>query len=258
MIQAFPGAEAVADAAALAFQSACESAIQARGGFAVVLSGGSTPRLLFQKLSDPPFRDTIDWSHVALFWGDERSVPPSHADSNFRMARETLIDRVPIPSDQVYRMQGESQDLARAASEYQNDIARSFDVPPDGAPPSFDLVLLGLGTDAHTASLFPGSPALEDTQSWVVSNPAPSLDTYRLTFTARLINAARQVLFLVAGSEKSEALRNVLSEPKDHQNLPAQLIQPVTGELSWFVDEAALGDLPESVTVEREQDDPGR
>jgi 6-phosphogluconolactonase len=238
----FPDAEAVSRAAAEAFAARAAQAVAARGRFAVLLSGGSTPRRMYQLLADPPLRDRVDWGRVEVFWGDERPVPPDHPDSNYRMAYEALLSKVPVPPAQVHRMEAGRADRDAAAREYQAAIARAFGVPDSGQPPAFDLALLGLGPDGHTASLFPGTAALHEKGRWVVVNHVPRLATDRMTVTAPVLNRAREVLFLVAGADKVEPLAEVLEGPRDPERLPAQLIQP-EGRLGWFVDAAAAARL---------------
>src|SRR5205807_8375702 len=187
----------------------------ARGRFTVALSGGPTPRRLFQILAEVPFRDQVDWDKVEFFWGDERSAPPDHKDSNYRMASEALLQRIPVPITRIHRMQAERADRDVAAREYQAELARVFGVAADGEPPVFDLVLLGMGPDAHTASLFPGTTALKETTRWVVPNYVPKFSTYRLTMTPRILNRAAQVMFLVAGPDKAAPLAEVLEGPSD-------------------------------------------
>ncbi|MFQ5757382.1 MAG: 6-phosphogluconolactonase [Acidiferrobacterales bacterium] len=218
-------------------------AIDVRDRFSVALSGGSTPQYLYQLLAEPPLRQQIIWGKAEVFWGDERAVPPEHADSNYRMARDTLLCRVDSPDTQIHRMPAERKDLENAAWDYQVEIARVFGIDPDAEPPRLDIVLLGLGADGHTASLFPYTEALKEETRWVVSNYAPSLDSYRLTMTTRILNHARHVMFLVAGEDKADALRQVLEGPANPNRLPAQLIRPEQGELTWFVDEPAASKL---------------
>jgi 6-phosphogluconolactonase len=217
--------------------------VVARGKFTVALSGGSTPKRLYQILSEAPHRDTIDWSKVEIFWGDERSVAPDHADSNYRMASEAMLTRLPIPAERVHRMQAERQDRDKAAQDYQNEIARVFGVSPTGEPPVFDLILLGMGPDAHTASLFPGTTALKEMSKWVVPNWVEKFKTFRLTMTRPIINKARQVLFLVAGKDKTDPLLKVFCGPSDPHTYPSQLICPTTGQLTWYLDVAAVAGL---------------
>jgi 6-phosphogluconolactonase len=239
----FADAEAVSQAAAREFARSATESVVARGKFTVALSGGSTPKRLYQILSEAPHRDTIDWSKVEIFWGDERSVAPDHADSNYRMASEAMLTRLPIPAERVHRMQAERQDRDKAAQDYQNEIARVFGVSPTGEPPVFDLILLGMGPDAHTASLFPGTTALKEMSKWVVPNWVEKFKTFRLTMTRPMINKARQVLFLVAGKDKTDPLLKVFCGPSDPNTYPSQLICPTTGQLTWYLDVAAIAGL---------------
>ncbi len=238
-IQRFEDALAISRAAASEFVRLAADAIRERGMFSVALSGGSTPKRMFEILADPPLSERVDWSRVHVFWGDERSVPADHEDSNFRMAREALLSRVPIPADHVHRMQAEREDKVAAASDYAHEIARVFGCAPDGKPPVFDLVLLGMGPDGHTASLFPETEALGERSRWVVPNFVPKFDTYRMTLSAPFLSNGREILFLVAGADKASVLAEVLEGPRDSQRLPSQLIEPTGGSLRWFVDRAA-------------------
>jgi 6-phosphogluconolactonase len=234
-------AEQVCRRAAEEFVVRAGEAIAERGRFLVALSGGSTPQRLYQLLAEPAFRDRIDWPKVLIFWGDERCVPPDHKDSNFRMADEALLRKVPLLPQNVHRMQAERDDREQAASDYEAEIAQAA----GGAdtPAVFDLVLLGLGPDGHTASLFPHSTALEERERWVVANYVARFNTYRLTMTAPILNAARQVLFLVVGRDKAATLVEVIGGPRDPARLPAQLIRPSNGELEWLLDRAAAARL---------------
>jgi len=241
----------VADQAALAQEAAkrvvaiAEEAGARCGRFTVALAGGSTPKRLYSLLADEPYCTRLPWRETHLFWGDERAVPPEHPDSNFGMARATLLSRVPIPANQVHRMQAERVDLDAAANEYEAEIARTFAAQPLDEPPAFDLVLLGLGTDGHTASLFPYTPALRETKRWVAPNYIPELKANRLTLTIPILNRAAMILFLVSGIEKAMALQAVIEGPRDPEQLPAQLIRPVAGRLAWLVDQAAASRLGE-------------
>jgi len=235
--------EAVCRNAADEFVRCVAAAVATRGHFSVALSGGSTPKRLYELLAERPFRDEIDWTRLEIFWGDERPVPPNHADSNYGMTRRALLSRVPLPEGRIHRLRGEAPDLDAAAREYEEEIARVLDESPGGEPPRLDLVLLGLGPDAHTASLFPNTAALRESGRWVVANDVEKLDTRRLTMTALLLNRARRVLFLVAGRDKMEALAGVLEGEFDPERRPAQLIRPQAGELIWLADEASLAGL---------------
>jgi 6-phosphogluconolactonase len=162
------------------------------------------------------------------------------------MAREALLDALPLGDGQVFRMKGEATDLPAAAQAYQQDLAELFGVPAEGAPPAFDLVLLGLGDDGHTASLFPHTSAIAEAERWVVANPVPKLDTVRLTLTASILNRARRTIFLVVGASKALALARIVEGPREAESYPAQLIAPQAGELLWLVDEAAASELSDS------------
>lgn len=236
----------VADAAALARQAAdlfrqrAEENIAQKGRFTVALSGGSTPKAMFALLASEPYRHAIDWAKVYFFWGDERCVPPDHADSNYRMTNETLLSRVPIPAQNVFRMHGEMEP-AEAAREYSVQL-RQFS-QSDSAP-RFDLVFLGMGADGHTASLFPGTTALHaGADTIAVENYVEKFKTYRITLTAATINQARTIIFLIAGADKAAPLREVLKGAYQPELYPSQLIQPHDGMLIWMVDEAAAGEL---------------
>jgi 6-phosphogluconolactonase len=239
-----PDASALARTAAELFVRHARAAVEARGRFAVALSGGSTPRALFNRLAgDAELRDALPWNQTHLFWGDERCVPPDSPESNYRMAREALLDLVPIPPENVHpmvRAMGEPAELALA---YEQELERAFALDDD-EPPTFDLVLLGMGADGHTASLFPHSPALGERRRRVVANWIDKLSAFRITLTAPVFNAARAVVFLVSGADKAQTLARVLHAPYDHFELPAQLVDPQAGTLVWLVDRAADGMLP--------------
>ncbi|MBI2883011.1 MAG: 6-phosphogluconolactonase [Candidatus Methylomirabilis oxyfera] len=243
----------VADQAALAQEAAkrvvaiAEEAVARCNRFTVALSGGSTPKRLYSLLAAEPYCTRLPWRGTHLFWGDERAVSPDHPDSNFGMARAALLSRVPIPANQVHRMRAERADLDEAAGEYQAEIARMFAAQPPDEPPAFDLILLGLGPDGHTASLFPYTRALRETRWWVASNYIPELKANRLTLTPPILNRAATILFLVSGADKAAALQAVLEGPPDPERLPAQLIRPVAGRLAWLVDQAAASRLGEKV-----------
>jgi 6-phosphogluconolactonase len=245
-LQTFTDAEAVSQAAAREFVRCANDAIGGRGRFTVALSGGSTPKRLYQILADAPYKGTIDWSKIEVFWGDERCVSPEHSDANFHTANEALLKKIVIPASHVHRMQAEREDRDTAARDYQNDIARVFGVDANGPPPAFDLILLGMGPDGHTASLFPHSTALGETGKWVVANYVAKFATqgvpHRLTMTRPMINAAREVLFLVAGADKKDPLFEVITGPPDSARLPSQLIRPA-GNLVYFADQAAVARL---------------
>ena len=236
-IKVLPDPAAVAREAAERVIRAANEAIDLSDRFTIALSGGSTPRALHQLLAAEPMRSRIDWTKVQVFFGDERCVPPDHPDSNYRMARETLLNKVPIPGDNVYRMRGEV-DPNEAAKEYGRMLKEKF------GDEGLDLVLLGLGEDGHTLSLFPGTAAVSETHHRCVANYAEHSTTgksWRITLTAPFVNRSREVIFLVAGAGKTNALSQVLEGPRDPQRLPAQLIEPASGRLTWLVDAAAAG-----------------
>lgn len=213
-----------------------ERCIAERGRFDWALAGGKTPEALYRLLAGPPLAARIDWTRVHFFWSDERCVPPEHPDSNYRMARENLLDHVTPPRGNVHRLRGELPPPL-AASRYEQELAAL--AAPSGIP-RFDLILLGMGADGHTASLFPGSSALAENKRWVVATSIAGRDVARLTFTLPLLNAAAHVLFLVAGADKARALAQP-STPDDPERLPAHRVQPAAGELTWLVDaEAAV------------------
>jgi 6-phosphogluconolactonase len=251
-IRIFADVEALSEAAAHEFVRCAGEAIAARGRFTVALSGGSTPKRLYQLLTAEPFRSRVDWGRVECFWGDERCVPPDHPDSNYRMAREAMLAHLSIPAEHVHRIEAERSDRDAAARDYETVLAGVFGVRAGVEPPALDLILLGMGPDGHTASLFPHTQALNETKRWVVPNHVPQLNTDRLTLTRPILNRAREVLFLLAGADKAERLAEVLAGPADPLRLPAQSIQP-DGQLLWFVDRAAAARLPSSLARENMQ-----
>jgi len=205
------------------------------GKFSVALSGGSTPKAMFQILAEKPFANSLPWQSIYFFWGDERCVPPDHPDSNFRMANEALLARVPIPRENIFRIPAEDEDPHRAATRYEETLRNFF----KEETPHFDLVFLGMGPDGHTASLFPKSEALHRNDRVAVANYVEKFQSWRITLTAETINRARNVIFLIAGADKAPALQKVLEGTSDLEQYPSQLIQPYFGALLWLVDEAA-------------------
>jgi 6-phosphogluconolactonase len=231
----YPDHPSLVDGAATFIAGLAVESIAARGCFTIALSGGSTPRPVFARLAAADCAERIDWRQVHVFFSDERCVPPDDAASNYRMAREALLDHVPLPPGNVHRVRGE-EDPALAALAYEQDLQRSFRT---SVIPAFDLICLGMGDDGHTASLFPGTAALREHERWVVAQYVAVARAWRVTFTATLINAARHILFLVEGAGKSETLRRVLEGAYQPDVLPAQLIQPISGQVHWLVDAAA-------------------
>ena len=235
----FDDAESVARAAAARVAELARESIGARGLFTIALSGGSTPRRVYELLAGEEFREGIDWPNVHVFFGDERMVPPDSAESNYRMANEALLARVPLPPENIHRIDGVG-DAAANASAYELEMRGLFG---DAEWPRLDLVLLGMGDDGHTASLFPGTAVLNETRLWVAPNWVEKLGAWRVTLTAPVINAARHVTFLVNGAGKAARLREVLKGERDPSRLPSQLIRPSDGTLEWFVDRAAAAGL---------------
>jgi 6-phosphogluconolactonase len=212
------------------------------GRFIVALSGGSTPKAMFSVLAEKPYADSLPWARIHFFWGDERCVPPDHAESNYRMAHEALLAKVPVPPENVHRVPAEDTDPQHAAAAYADTIARFFQTAV-GDFPRFDLILLGMGADGHTASLFPGTPALRIHDRIVVANFVEKFHAHRISFTAQTINSALNVLFLVAGKDKALALKEVIAGVRNVSQYPSQLIEPNYGTLLWLVDEAAASML---------------
>ena len=230
----------VADPAEIA-REAAERVIAAAGRaaeegrtFSLALAGGGTPKALYELLATDPYQSRLDWLRVEVFFGDERTVPPDHKDSNYRMAREALLSKVPIPGDNVYRMAGE-RDPNEAAKEYGRMLKEKF------GEGGLDVVLLGMGDDGHTASLFPETEALDEARHRCMANFVPKLNTWRLTLTAPFINRSRDVIVLVSGAGKAQRLQEVLEGPPDPKRLPAQLIRPAAGRMTWIVDAPAAG-----------------
>jgi 6-phosphogluconolactonase len=231
----FPGAAELAREAARRFAEQAEACAKYAGRCAVALSGGSTPKAMFQILAEKPYADTIPWRSIYFFWGDERCVPPDHADSNYRTADETLLSQVPIPRENIFRIPAEDEDHERAAANYSETLRKFF----GEERPSFDLVFLGMGADGHTASLFPGTRALHVNDRIAVANYVEKFQSWRITLTAATINRARNIIFLVAGADKAPALKEVIEGPRNPELYPSQLIEPSNGSLLWMVDEAA-------------------
>ena len=234
MIQSFPTPEALADAVARHVVPIAADAISTSGRFTLALSGGSTPRAAYQRLATDGLAHQLDWQRIHVLWGDERCVPPDDPRSNYRMAKEALLDRVPIPPNQVYRIRGEDEPQ-EAAADYEDEL-RSLNG-------SLDLVLLGLGEDGHTASLFPGQPTVHEAEYWVMAVPAPTGDMWRITLTPAVLKLASNVTFVVSGASKAQRLAEVLEGPFNPDLLPAQAIRPLHGRLTWMVDEAAAAQL---------------
>ena len=235
-IKVLPDPQAIAVEGAQRVARAAEEAIELAGRFAIGLAGGSTPRALYRVLAGS-YREEIDWAKVEIFFGDERCVPADHPESNYRMVHETLLSKLPIPGDNVYRMRGEIEP-EEAAKEYGIMLKEKF------GDSGFDLILLGMGEDGHTASLFPGTAAASETHHRCVANYVEHSTTgrsWRITLTAPFINRCREVVLLVAGANKAKMLSEVLEGPRQPDRLPVQLIRPETGKLTWLIDAAAAG-----------------
>ena len=233
-VRILPDAERLAIAAAEHFVALAGEAIAARGLFSVALAGGSTPRAAYVLLATEEYAVRVDWSRVHVFWGDERCVPPDHLDSNYRMAREVLLDHVSVPQQNVHRLHGEacSGDVEAL---YEVELRKVF----RAGVPRLDLVMLGMGQDGHTASLFPGTEVLDEQRLWVVAHYVDSVLGWRVTLSPLVINAARNVIFIISGADKSDAVREVLEGPSQPYLLPAQLVNPDEGHLLWLLDEEA-------------------
>ncbi len=245
MICILENPEQVSSTAAEELLKCAADAVQKRAVFRIALSGGSTPQGLYSKLAcDPNLRKQMPWENTHFFWSDERTVPPDHPESNYRMVREAMLKHIVVSETQIHRIRAELPDAAHAAEEYEHEIRQHFKVQPSEIP-QFDLILLGLGADGHTASLFPGTDALKETARLVVSNWIPRLNTYRITFTVLLLNRASCIIFLVCGEDKAPVLKAVLHGPLNRDLFPSQLIRP-GGRLLWFVDQSAAKLLDET------------
>src|SRR4051794_18477305 len=237
---AYPDRDALNVGAAEFCAGVAREAIAVRGRCMVSLSGGSTPKSLYALLAKPHWNEQFDWKHIHLFWGDERCVPIDHPDSNFGMVRRELLSKIDISADNVHRFKTELNDPNAVAADYEKTVREVFAVQTPEIP-TFDLALLGLGENGHTASLFPHSPALHEAARLVVADYVEEVKTYRLTMTAPLINASRQITFLVSGAAKAQVMKDVLEGPRRPEELPAQLIRPSSsdGEVTWLTDKAA-------------------
>jgi len=229
-------AATLADRAAQAVVDAARAAVAAHGRFTLALSGGATPRTTYMRLAVPPHADAMPWDRTWVFFGDERCVPPDHPESNYGMANETLLGKVPLPPARVFRMRGEADDPEAAAGEYARTLTEVF-ATRRGELPRFDLILLGMGLDGHTGSLFPGSPALKEVFRTVAAvHAAAAAIPQRLTLTFPVLNAAADVIFLVSGAEKAKAVKTALGEGA---SLPAAMVRPADGHLRWLLDAPA-------------------
>jgi len=247
--QVWSTAEEVALASAHLFAEKVEQAVDARGVARIAISGGSTPQATFKLLADPaqPFLATIPWDKLQLFWVDERCVPPDNPESNYGVCEDLLLSKVPIRQGNVFRMEGEL-DPEEAASRYESTLRNVMKL--EGAEsPAFDLVVLGMGPDGHTASLFPNTQALNEMGRLVVANHVPQKDTWRITLTWPVINQGKEVAFEMEGKEKADILAEVLTGPRDPERLPSQLIRPANGKLLFLLDEDAAAKLPPATAL---------
>ena len=236
MIKIFANSEELARGAAEYLVARSGEAVAQKGFFTVALSGGSTPKVLYQLLADEPFRSQVPWSRTHFFWSDERHVPPDHPDSNYRMTQEAMLSRVPVPEANIHRVHGESPDAAAAASEYEQTLLQLT----KQTLPQLDLILLGLGPDGHTASIFPGSDVLNETKRLVAAPWVEKFNTHRITMTLPLLNNGASILFLVSGADKAEMVKKVIEGPKE---FPAQAVQPTHGRLIWMLDQDSAKNL---------------
>jgi 6-phosphogluconolactonase len=237
----------VARGAARLFVEWAWQAIGRDGNFFVALSGGKTPKHFFRLLASEEYRTQVDWPRVQFFWGDERPVPPESDESNYGMARRELLIRVPVPGGNVHRMEAERPNIGRAAQEYE-DLLRTVLPLDDRGFPRFHLIMLGLGDEGHTASLFPGQRAMRDTSRWVSTPMVPQLNSKRMTLTLPVLNAANRVLFLVTGTEKASALYSVVSDTAVPP-VPAQLVKVPNGERTILCDEAAASKVLDEIRI---------
>jgi 6-phosphogluconolactonase len=240
----FPTPAAVAQAAAQLFADSANAAVQARGRARIAISGGTTPKAMFSLLADPtqPFLKQVPWDKLDLYWVDERCVPPTDTESNYRMTNEALLSKVPLDPKRIHRMEGEL-DPEAAAARYESAIRNSFRL--EGAEtPTFDLILLGMGDDGHTASLFPHTEAINNLTNLVTANHVPQKDTWRITLTWPVINQGREVAFLIEGMAKAQVLHDVLLGPYQPDTFPSQIIRPASGRITLLLDPAAASKLP--------------
>jgi 6-phosphogluconolactonase len=239
----FPTQAQLFEKAADLLTEAVSKAVNERGRAAVALAGGDTPRGLYSLLSREPYVSAVPWKRTLFFWGDERAVPPDDPQSNYRMAVDALLSHVPVPPENVFRIRAEAENLDAAASEYEQLLLRMLPHNPNGVP-VFDLVLLGMGADGHTASLFPGSPALQERNRFVVATCAPKINQKRITLTYPVLNSARRLMFLVSGDAKADALAKAVTGPYNPEDTPAQGIRADGGEVLWLADAEAGKLLP--------------
>jgi 6-phosphogluconolactonase len=233
--------QALFQAAADEVLHAAGDAIEKRDRFTIALSGGSTPKSLYSLIAANA-ATSVDWQKVFFFWGDERHVGPTDPESNYRMVEESLFSKISVPAGNIFRVPSENPDAASAADNYEQTMRKFFETAP-GEFPRFDAILLGMGPDGHTASLFPETAALKEKSRWVIANWVEKLHTHRITFTLPVLNQARLIAFLISGTDKAAALHEVLEGKAPGEKYPSKLVQPVDGKLIWFVDRAASSEL---------------
>ena len=237
-IRIVPDKQALNQAAAQEIERRALEAIRAKRSFTIALAGGSTPKSVYALMGEPPAAQRLPWDKMYFFFGDERHVPPDHQDSNYRMAEESLFCKVPVTRDHLFRVPAENPDAEQAAQLYERTVREFFRLQP-GEFPRFDLILLGLGPDGHTASLFPDTAALGETNRLVVANWVQKFNTHRITFTVPVLNNAAAVMFMISGEEKRQALQAVLQSNAPAEQYPAKLVRPTNGELLWLINEDA-------------------
>jgi len=248
-VHVYPNPAEVARGGARLFVDYAWQAIAKDGRFIVALSGGNTPRQMFELLASDEFRGQVDWAKVHVFWSDERAVPPTSSESNYAMARRALLIRVSVPEGNVHRMEAEKASIGRAAHEYE-EVLRKYLPLDDRGFPRFHLIFLGMGADGHTASLFPGTRVTQQTSRWVSTPMVTKLNMRRMTLTLPVLDAAQRIVFLIVGPEKAEILRSVL-EGKADPPYPAQLVQPRDlGVKLFLVDKAAAAMLTPAASVQ--------
>ena len=239
-IAIYPDIDTLSQEAAQYIVRLANQSIVTHGRFTIALSGGSTPKKLYGLLGSEPFRSQIDWAQVEIFWGDERCVSPDDPESNYAMAQQVLLSKIPIPNNRIHRMPADQSDREAASQAYTEEMRRTFGT--DGIP-AFDLIQLGMGPEGHTASLFPHQPSIHEQQRLVMPVSVPKPPPDRLTFTPPLLNAAHNILFLVTGSEKSDAIHTVLEGDYNPDEYPAQIVQPEHGEVVWILDKEAAAKI---------------
>jgi 6-phosphogluconolactonase len=243
-IRVFPNSPELFQAGAQEFAALANAAVKSKGSFNVALSGGTTPKAMYSLLASA-YASKLSWESVCFFWGDERHVGPDHAESNYRMVYEALLARVPVKQENVYRVPAENQNPELAAEDYEKTLIKFFGLKKEEMP-RFDLVLLGMGPEGHTASIFPGTRALYERHRLVAANWVEKFQAYRITFTVPVLNAAAAVMFMVTGKDKERAVASVFDDKSAPEQFPAKMVRPSQGKLIWLLDQDAAGALPTS------------